>query len=169
MSLVLRKVKLNQWYPRINCPWLEENELHADPVVDLATRGNTLSVWVLDDRSNVERVMVALAASVDHVSAIDYVLFDSRLLDNLGIIAEEEAGATPDEEANRCWHRNLVKLSAQKLTSLATAILETGHWDRIPEKTVRERIIQGVDSGCLRLDKFKPIMRQKVELLLSRR
>src|SRR5882672_947819 len=105
MPLLLRTVRENRWYKSEAAPWLETGDVPADPLGDLATSQNRLSVWeVADDRSNVERIVRAVAIGRDKIAAMGYVLFDSELLPAVGIRTEVEGGGTADEAAN-AWHR----------------------------------------------------------------
>ena len=82
MPLLLRKVRSSRWYSREKCPWLEAGELQADPLGDLQTMGNALSVWRIEnDESNLRNIILALVRSCDHPQNIDYILFNQCVLD----------------------------------------------------------------------------------------
>src|SRR6266566_1633701 len=101
MPLLLRTVRENRWYRSEAAPWLERGDVPADPLGDLATSQNRLSVWeVVADRSNVERVVRAVAIGRNSLADMGYVLFDSELLAAAEIGAVAEAGRTADEGAN---------------------------------------------------------------------
>src|SRR5215472_10234387 len=101
MPLLLRNVRENRWLKSEAAPWLKNGDVPADPLGDLATKNNRLSVWeVAGDRSNVERIVRALAVNRDRVADMGYVLFDSSLLATAGIETAKEKGATQDEGAN---------------------------------------------------------------------
>jgi hypothetical protein len=77
MPLILRKIRKARWYQydRSDFPWLLEEDIPADPLGDLATNDNELSVWQInDDKSNLPRVAAALAANCDDISNLDYAL-----------------------------------------------------------------------------------------------
>jgi hypothetical protein len=117
----------------------------ADPLGDLATKDNALSVWFVDDgKSNLKRIAAALAARCDHVSNVDYALFDQAMLDRLDIQMEKSYGGTPDDYANRNWHYDLVKLSGRKLLELAGAVLANSERKRLPGKEVERLVADGV-------------------------
>lgn len=149
MPLVLRKIRKARWYRLEGVSWLAEGDVHADPLADLPTSENRLSVWhVEDDRSNLERVVAALAASCGAVSNLDYALLDQQVLSTtLKVKIEGNRGASPDDKANESWHRDLVELSASKLVELAKAFLANGERDRVPEKKVRRLLADAVASG----------------------
>src|SRR6266481_7826068 len=97
MPLLLRNVRENRWLKSEAAPWLAKGDVPADPLGDLRTSQNRLSVWeVAVNRSNVERIVRALAVGSNKVADMGYVLFDSSLLETAGIIAVAENGTTPD-------------------------------------------------------------------------
>jgi hypothetical protein len=149
MPLFLRNVRENRWYKAEAAPWLEKGDIPADPLGDLATTGNRLSVWeVAGDRSNIERIVRALAVNRQKISDMGYVLFDSALLETVGIDSVQETGATPDAEAN-AWHRDLVDLSGKKLVTLTRLILENGESGTVLRKRLEELIEEGVKQNQL--------------------
>ena len=126
----------------------------ADPIGDLNTSGNLLSVWVLShDRSNLERVVRAVAIGKDKISDTGYVLFDAALLAGAGIEVKDNKGATPDTDAND-WHRDLV-LSGNKIIALTKAILRHGESGIVLKVRMRELVKEGIAQGelPLRLEK----------------
>lgn len=86
MPLILRMISKGKWLPEPNLPWLKEDELQADVFHELKTGENTLSVWsIADDRSNLERVVAALAANRNRVSNFDYALISQERLQQAGL------------------------------------------------------------------------------------
>ena len=153
MPLLLRAIRKNRWYMSDDIPWLPKGEIQADPLGDLATGNNTLSVWqVEDDNSNLKQVIAALASNRDSISNLDYAVFDIDLLADTGIKVKINQGATPYEMAN-FWHRDLVELTATKLVKLAETMLIHSCRERIPEKTVLNWIKDAVENG--QIDKTK--------------
>lgn len=144
MPLLLRTVRENRWHKSEAAPWLERGDVPADPLGDLATSQNRLSVWeVAADRSNVERIVRAVAVGRNSLADMGYVLFNSELLAAAEIGTATEAGTTLDEGAN-AWHRDLVELSGNKLVTLTKAILENGESGTILKKRLRELVEQGI-------------------------
>ena len=146
MPLLLRTVRQNRWYKDQASAWLEKADVPADPIGDLSTSQNRLSVWlVAADRSNIERIVRAVAVTRDKIESTGYVLFDSALLSDVGTSAETVPGKTPDEAAND-WHRDLVDLSGNKLVALTRAILTNGESDTILKKRLRELVLSGIQQ-----------------------
>jgi hypothetical protein len=131
-----------------------DEQIGNGPLRDFVPENSTLSVWYIeDDKSNLEQVAVALASTRDSFSNFDYALVDEALLTTINIKIEPTDGHTPDQEANACWHRNLVELSDSKLMALVKVILENGELGRILEKNMAVLIHQAVETG--RLDRTK--------------
>jgi len=134
VSLILRKINRSKWYKDSDPPWLLEGELQADVLGDLRTSSNALSVWhVESDRSNLERIAVAMVLQTKHLDHFDYALFDAQILTELNIQIVEAPGDTSDQEVNDRWHRDLIELSAGRLMELAQVIHS--------ERTERKRIL----------------------------
>lgn len=149
MPLLLHAVRQNRWLREPALPWLERNDVPADPVGDLKTSQNRLSVWVVaDDRSNIERIVRAIAIGRDKVDHMGYVLFDSTLLSDIGTTAEPIPGNTLDDGAND-WHRDLVDLSGNKLIALTRMILTRGETGNVLKKRLKELILDGIEQKQL--------------------
>lgn len=144
MPLLLHTVRQNRWLKAEAAPWLDRGDVPADPIGDLRTSGNRLSVWELvPDRSNLERIVRAIAVGREKVSDMGYVLFDSALLETADIGTQSKPGTTPDVEANS-WHRDLVDLSGHKLVALTRAILKNGESGTVLKKRLCELIDEGI-------------------------
>jgi hypothetical protein len=143
MALLLRTVRQHRWHKEPAKPFLEQDDIPADPLGDLPTRENLLSVWVLsDDRANLERVVRAVAIGKDRIDHAGWVTFDSMILERAGIEVLENPGESLDQEAN-AWHRDLV-LSGNKLVSLAKAILRDGDSGQVLKGRMQQLISEGV-------------------------
>ncbi len=146
MPLLLRLIRKNRWYSDETPPWLQNGEIQADPLGDLVTGNNNLSVWeVEDDKSNLDQVITALAASHDSISNLDYSLFDKNSLSKIGIRVETSKGKTPYEKANNL-HRDLIELTATKLVKLAEVMLRSSSRERVPEKQILILIKDAVNN-----------------------
>lgn len=141
-----------------------EEQMRKGPLLDLVPDDNTLSVWYIeDDKSNPERVAVALASTRDTFSNFDYALVDEKLLSALNIKVVQTEGITPDQEANIQWHRDLVDLSDADVIALARTIAEKGETARIPEKKMSQLIQEAIDARRLDRTKFNKKLAAKLK------
>lgn len=148
MPLLLRTVRQNRWLKDAAAPFLANDDVPADPVCDLGTQQNLLSVWeVAQDRSNIERIVRAVAIGRDKIASMGYVVFDSGLLPAAGIEIRENRGTTLDEGAN-AWHRDLV-VSGNKLVALTKAILRHGESGTVLKKNLWQLVYEGIRDGQL--------------------
>ena len=130
MAYLLRKIRKTRWVTTEDMTWLSDGELPADPLNDLGTQSNELSVYYITaSESNLDRVIAALAANADNPSNIDFAVFDEEMIPELGIRIKKSNGMLPDEQVNN-WHHDLYELSATKILSLARAIKGKARIDR---------------------------------------
>lgn len=119
MSYLLRKLKGSRW--AFTNPD-NESEFPADPLADLNTLTNSLSLYFIEDkRRDLKKVIVGLATTREHVENMGYALIKLDDMKNEGFEVIENLGTTPYAEANTL-HRELTDLTAEKLTKLARLI-----------------------------------------------
>ncbi len=171
MPLYLRKIKNNRWYDGEKYPWLQDDEIPGDPLNDLRTSANKLSVFVVEDENDltsIERIAAALVANSQNIDTFGYTLIDSQTLEELDIRTQRTQGDTPDEKVNS-WHCDIIELSAQKLVKLAMAMFpQTERRKRILEKDIKKLLGDGVSSGQISLTKVNHSkMRNELEKLVT--
>lgn len=155
MSFLLRKIRKNKWYKTETISWLLPGEFQSDPLCDLNTTENKLSVYrVEDDCSNLERVVSALAANCEKIANFDCILFDEKILNNVGIKSEQTKGDTPDEVVNNC-HLDLIELSALKLVELAKQALNQGEVKRFLPQDITELLVDSIQKGYINKAKMR--------------
>jgi hypothetical protein len=164
VPFVLRKVRRNRWYKDLQeYSWLALGELPADPLGDIATQDCVLSVWLIDDdNTNLEQIIVALAAKSDSLSNFDFALFDLAALTDFELV--NIPGETPDASVAH-WHRDIVRISATKLVQMMHAVWPTVRTDRRSRNELKKLLIEGVKSN--RLDRSKMSEKLLQELKLS--
>jgi hypothetical protein len=119
----LRKIRRAKWYREdvSDMTWLPKGEIQADALGDLSTKENTLSVYRIDDSSNLDRVVAALATTGTNLSNVDYALIDTTSIEPAKITVVATKGETADDTVNS-WHYDLIELSVQKIIALALTI-----------------------------------------------
>ena len=112
---------------------------------------------VNDDKSDLERIISALAANSMSLDAVDYIMMDVREIDALDIQKEATPGHTPDSYVNTC-HLDLVNLTDSQLVRLAHAFRDKGESDRYAKKDLKQMILEAVRVGNIdrNLEKFRP-------------
>lgn len=150
MPLLLHTIRQSRWLRDEARPWLERNDVPADAVSDLRTTDNCLSVWeVAPDRSNLERIVRAVALSRDVIANTGFIVFEADLLTHIGVKSSgEHKGQTPDDEAND-WHRDLVDLSGNQLVALTRTLLENGDSGTVLKKRLYELVVDGIAAKQL--------------------
>ncbi len=160
MAFLLRKLnkkaRWNQQHIKDTFQWLGEHEIPSDYVIkELETENCNLSFWLIDDdKSNLSRVLAALASNRPHLSEMDFGLIDLDLVQSYDFNVEEKPGDTADEGANG-WHRDISKLSAQRLVELAVLLLEHMEADRRrSEKQILDYVFSSISAYHIDLTKI---------------
>jgi hypothetical protein len=166
MPYLLRGIRKTRWLSDPSRTWLPVNEVPADCLGDLQTTDCELSVWVVErDRSNLARVVTALAATRDTLSEFSYRLVPIEWVKRHRLQLNPTPGETPDEEANDRWHGDLQYLSGVRLVSLARCMWHRGELARITESRMKILLSEGVQSHQLDATKLKPGLAQKLGLI----
>ena len=164
MPLLLRSVNKAKWHNH----WSgipELSQIPADPLWDLRTQSNKLSIWWIEkDMSNFDAVISAIAATKDTFANVDYALIDSEAMLALSFKTEHTQGDTPHLDANQKWHRDLISLTAQGLVLLAQQVYAS-EMKRLSERSVAELLQKSFALGQLSVDKLKPTLRDKLQQL----
>jgi hypothetical protein len=157
---LLHTIRRGRWTGNASPEWLDKEDVIADPVTDLHTKDNALSVWLVDEeRRRLPRLFAALAANRDSFSNLDYVLFDRGVLDAVGIRSVETPGKLLDPET-RSWHLDLIELSGLSLVALVRALLESGpEIERVSERKIKSFLQEAMAEGHLPLSKVSARVR----------
>jgi len=113
---LLRTIKRGRW---LEAPPGKPDRAPADALLDLQTRENKLSLWLIDDDgSNLDEVVGSIALTRETVSHVDYVTFGLDVVEEIGLDLRQTQGHTPVPAVNS-WHREAVELSAENIADLA--------------------------------------------------
>lgn len=158
--LVLRKIRSELWYG-------DEagagGDIAADPLGNLVTSQNKLSVWRIDsEESDVTRIIIAIASTLNAFKNIDYVLVDPQKLSEIGLSLEGSPGQTPYKGLND-RHLDIPGLSGLKLIELAKIMLREGKQGRFLEQQVLLMLREAVRNGLVKLDSLQPNLRKKLD------
>jgi len=164
VPLLLRRVHRGKWLPGAGEGQRPDDEVAAE---DFEDPDNEISVWEVDaERSNLNRVVAAIAGRRDHLSDLHYVLFDSVLVTNLAINIANGDGDTRDHYANVTWHRNLINASPPQILTLVPAIKALKPGDPATrlrrEKDVLPLLKQAVMDGWMRAEDLSPNLQRRL-------
>lgn len=138
-------------------------QIPADMVSDLATEGNALSVWEIEDnRTNLDRIIAAVAGGRANPAEFGLAIFNSAALDTSGIRFRKTRGTSPDAEANDRWHYELIELTGQNLIALARVIAAVDSKERRLPREVIQLVAQGIRAGQIDENTLKTGMRNAV-------
>ena len=165
MPQLLVTVKQARWR-KPSPAFVQQGDVPSDCLGDLKTTGHCLSVWVIeDDKSNLERVVTALAANRPNIDVIDYLLFDEIVISQGGFKVRQTAGDTPDPVANAKWHRDLVDLTGRTLVELASAIHQNSPpATRCLPKKVKQLVKESVERNEVDPKKLKAGVASELKL-----
>lgn len=166
MPAFLIKVTWGKW--QTDLPWLTPGDLPASALFDLRFPNNKLSVWKIDDTaSNLNRILAALAANKNkkNLERVEYVLLDPAIFTELSISMDKSEGDTPDKEANREWHFDLIELTDSKIVSLARKIKSHGQFQKKAEAEIKQLVSSSVTQGHIDIGLIKADMRPAIERL----
>ena len=92
MPFFLRRITKTKWLER-NPSWLQGDDIPADPLGDLRTQSNKLSVWqVEDDQPLLMQVAMAMTTMSGNVSHFHYALIDQVAFKKINIKVEDAPG-----------------------------------------------------------------------------
>ncbi len=169
MAFILRKLdNRRRWDKTQDLTWISPDDIPADCLNDLSTRQNALSVWEIDDgKSNLSRVLAALAANRDTIGKLDYALIN---MEDFPLGAQQiqvSQGVTRDVEANKSWHRNLIELSGDHAVGLGKAIWENALIDRLTRSEVLTSIVTSVRSSWIDRTALKGRVAEEITRVLE--
>ncbi len=165
MPTLLRKIdhKTNWAKDGDFSKYIPQGSAPADALQDVSTDENALSVWEAgEDSASFDRVVAAIASNREYLQKIDFLVFDSTLVKDLGLKMERKPGETLDEYANASWHFDLIHLSVSDLSCLANAMFANANIKRLYEKDLVRLLRTSIGNGHIDGDKLKPSVKSKV-------
>lgn len=155
-------IKLARWDEALK--QRASGEFPADPLGDLVTTENRLSVFLLEDEAaQLDSVMTACAANKQRAANADCVLLEAGHLDKLALEQELTEGNTPNANVNGL-HRNLKDLTAKVLVELGELFLQYGEFKSRLGAQIRKQILDGVRSGTIDSSKLHKKLRKKLDI-----
>lgn len=155
MAFLVRKFNKAKW---LQTDLNATSDVGADAVTGcLNTRGNSLSVWQIDDETpaNLDTAVLAIVSKHTHLATFDVVILDEAVLTNHDILIEENPGDTPVDSLKH-RHRDISNLTFSSLGHLKDAIIDklrsestvritVGHLKRIINQAVADDLLIASD------------------------
>jgi len=164
MPQYLLMINKRKW-DRLDVPWLKPNQIQADPLGDLRINEGALSVWhIEEDKSNLDLVIAALAATRQNLDKFEYGLFGQEIVSSLDLKFQIIPGNSPSDAANG-WHRDLIQLTADQTLNFVKAIFDSLEKHRLYDDEVQTKIFNAIQEGYLDLHKVNKSLRKKITQL----
>jgi hypothetical protein len=129
------------------------------------TKDNRLSVYELNDEgTNSARVLAAIGVgSQSGLTDTDCLIFDSTVVDGLGIALEKSEGTTLDTATNKL-HWDLVTLTGTQIVALASALVDGAKVEPMLQSELVTGLKEAVASGQVDVAKLSVKVRQQSQL-----
>lgn len=152
MPQYLRSIRHGRWAPP---QWTgtRHNDLQAEALKDLSTVDNRLSVYRADSEQDIDRIVIALAATRDNLQNVDYAVFDDAEFQGIGIQIEPSFGVPPAGMVNKL-HHDIFKLTARQVAALAT-IIASGRIERRARPDIRSGLRLAIKCGEVNKNEMK--------------
>jgi hypothetical protein len=162
MALLIRKIEYNKWMER---RILEGEQPSGDAITNcMKTKGNTLSLWSIDNEDELEEAVLAIAAQFNNLDAIDVLKIDPLLIQAKGLPVEACPGLTPYVGfVNN--HLHVVNLDYMSLGLMADVIVESIRQEgrkRVTFGELKRIIIKAVEEGKIQWADLKPDVQKKI-------
>jgi hypothetical protein len=163
MSLFIRKINKAQW---LQTDIVQGEDVSADAITNcMKTKGNTLSAWEVESKTDIDKAVLAMVAAGDHLETIDVVPMTPEYLTEKEVDFKKISGLTPVEGLIKN-HINLEQLSYKKLGIIAYHIV-----DKIREREVKrytegkckEILRKAISEGKLKIEDIKDDIRKKLK------
>ncbi|GAB6395526.1 MAG: hypothetical protein MdMp024_1838 [Bacteroidales bacterium] len=151
--------------------WFSGDIINEPPSADaitncLNTKQNKLSVWRINNESELKEAVLAIVSGQDHLETIDVVMLDDDYFVEHRISAEAIDGRTPVEDLKHT-HRNLCSLNLLTLGMVAEHVVENIKNDKLKRFTraqLKDIITDAVTKKRLNFSDLKEDIQKKIHL-----
>lgn len=162
MSLVVRKIEYNKW---LQNKVLDGEQPSADAITNcIRTYRNTLSVWLINDSTELEEAVLAIVSQFDHIDAVDFLVIEAPMLREKALELECNQGITP-YAAFVDKHCDIVNLDYTALGCVAKVVVESirrSYRERFTRSQLKKILQEGIDRGKIRLEDLKESLQRKL-------
>ena len=149
--------------------WITGNKVKDPPSADaitgcLRTTNNTLSVWRINDETELVEAVLAIVSGQDHLETIDVVVLDDEYFVKCNISTEQTEGLTPVEDL-KDTHMDLCRLDFWSIGMIAEHIIENirkNKLKRFRESELTKIIKNAVLENRLELSDLKAGVQRKI-------
>ncbi len=141
----------------------------GDAISDLRTSNNTLSVWLISDKSELNDILIALALSRNKIDKLSYVEIEEAFIDDLKIeLDESELGVAPGVKRDSNIlekHRNLTEIDYWRLGLIAEYLftqVKSNHKETFTKKKIKDLINKYVDDGKIEISEMNESVRESL-------
>lgn len=161
MSYLLRKIKGSRWaFTKPD----NESEFPADPLADLNTLTNSLSLYLIENkRRDLKKIIVGIATTRENIESMGYALIKITDMEKTGFKVIENLGDTPYAEVN-ILHRELKDLTAERLIELAKLIHKKAHKSTFFKAEINKFITNALKRKKLEVSRMTKGMRKKFSI-----
>lgn len=160
MAYLVRKIAMGKW-----CVSDEILPINADAITQcLKTDNNTLSVWRIENESDISKGVLAMAANNDYLSKIDVVIVEESSLSAGCITIASTPGETPCVDLVHT-HRDLADLNVANLAFISDSIAAQIRAKKVHTFTaskVKALLLDAIAAGTLNADLLSESVRGKV-------
>lgn len=160
MNYCVRQIRKRRWIAETT---FSKKDFPADPLADLNTQQNSLSVFeITEDKSNFNDILIHFAtkSEYDGFNAVEYVLIDVNKLEKLGFSIKRSEAVTKYPKC-KTFHRDLVSLTADKICELAR-IIDPNNISFVVKKDVIDLVKCAILKGDLDINKLNEKMKSKL-------
>lgn len=163
MPYLIRRISRAKWDE------IEGGEVSADAITnDLKTFQNDLSVWLISNREELDRAVLALVTGGKQtkLSTLHIILIEEEMIENNGLTLKETPGDTVVASLVNS-HRDISDLTYSKLGTVKDLIINgirTDDYKFFTKKQLKDLVKSAIESGELLKDNLNPELVQKEKL-----
>lgn len=162
MPLLIRKLNRAKWPPNN----IEDVfQVSADAITNcLKSASNTISVWKIDDRKDLEEAVLAIAAKQDHLESFDVVIIEDTFVNDYSIPIKQIDGKTPVLDLVKL-HYDIYNLDYYKIGLLAEHInrrINSNDYKRFTISELKKILRAAVDLKRVDINDLNENIRRKI-------
>lgn len=165
MSLIVRKIDYNKWMKN---DVLNGQDPSADAITNcMRTSKNTLSVWGINNSTELEEAVLAIASQFDHLDTADFLIIEISKLKEKELETQDSPGFTPYSDFIH-KHKDIVKLDYTSLGFMAEAIVDSiklKYHERFTKSQLKGIIERGIKDGKIIPESLKDNVKKKLSIV----